>query len=184
MSAPRLLSPAVLLMLLALAAGAVAPATARHPATEQELLDRIQREQNPVSKSKLELRLGRLKMQQALNAYGQGRIDQGKSLLDGYLDRVKSCWQTLKGSGRNAVKQPQGFRELDIALREDSRTLEDLGHRVSYFDRAPVEQTLGEINRVHDEVIHALFPSVPVERDQNKPAPSQPPHTTSGKSGP
>jgi hypothetical protein len=182
MSAPRLLSPALLLTLLALAAAAMAPATARHPETEQELLDRLQREQNPVRKAKLEMRLGRLKLEQAIGAYSQGQVDQGKSLLGAYLDRMKGSWQTLKGSGRNAVKQPQGFRELDIALREDSRTLEDLAQRLSYFDRAPVEQTLREVNRVDGEVIHALFPSVPVERDQDKPAPSQPPHTASGKS--
>jgi hypothetical protein len=183
MSAPRL-SLAVLLTLLALAAAAVTPATARHPETEQELLDRIQREPNPVKKAKLEMRLGRLKMDQAIGAYNQGHIDQGKSLLGTYLDRMRGCWQTLKGSGRNAVKQPQGFRELDIALREDSRTLEDLAHRISYFDRAPVEQTMGEVNRVRAEVIHALFPSVPAEGDQNKPAPSKPSPTKGGRSSP
>jgi hypothetical protein len=184
MSAPRLLSSAVFLTLLALLAVAVAPAPARHLETEQELLDRIQREQNPIRKAKLEIRLGRLKMNEAIGAYDQGQMEQGKSLLGTYLDRMKGCWRTLKGSGRNAVKQSQGFRELDIALREDSRTLEDLAHRISYFDRGPVEQTLGEVNRVHDEVIHALFPSVPAESEHNKPAPSQPPSATGGKNSP
>jgi len=175
MRSRRPLTFAFLLIVLAVVFLAAASARNRRPDSEQDLLDRIQREQNPVSKSKLELRLGRLKMQQALNAYGQGRIDQGKSLLDGYLDRVKSCWQTLKRSGRNAVKQPQGFRELDIALREDSRTLEDMSKRISYFDREPVEQTMQEMNQVHDEALHALFPSLPAAPD--KPAPAQPPKT-------
>jgi len=175
MSSRRRLTFALLLTVLAVVSPATASAKDRRPDSEQDLLDRIQREQNPVRRSKLELRLGRLKMQQAIDAYGQGSIDRGKSLLDGYLDRVKSCWQTLKGSGRNAVKQPQGFRELDIALREDSRTLEDMSKRISYFDREPVEQTMQEVNHVHDEVLHALFPSLPGAPD--KPAPAQPPKT-------
>jgi hypothetical protein len=169
----RHLTFTLLLTVLAVVSLGTASAKDRRTDSEQDLLDRIQREQNPVRRSKLEIRLGRLKMQQAIDAYGQGRIDQGKSLLDGYLDRVKSCWQTLKGSGRNAVKQPQGFRELDIALREDSRTLEDMSKRISYFDREPVEQTMQEVNQVHDEVLHALFPSLPGAPD--KPSPAQPP---------
>ncbi|MGO9268647.1 MAG: hypothetical protein ACLQOO_00035 [Terriglobia bacterium] len=175
MSSRRPLTCAILLTVLAVVSLAAASAKDRRSDSEQDLLDRLQREQDPVRKSKLELRLGRLKMQQAIDAYAKGSIDQGKSLLDGYLDRVKSCWQILKGSGRNAVKQPQGFRELDIALREDSRTLEDVSKRISYFDREPVEQTMEEVNRVHDEVLHALFPSLPAE--PNKPAPAQPPKT-------
>jgi hypothetical protein len=175
MSSRRPLTFALLLTVLVVVSLAAASTHDRRPDSEQDLLDRIQREQNPVRRAKLELRLGRLKMQQAVDAYGQGRIDQGKSLLDGYLDRVKSCWQTLKGSGRNAVKQPQGFRELDIALREDSRTLEDMSKRISYFDREPVEQTMQEMNHVHDEVLHALFPSLPAAPE--KPPPVQPPKT-------
>ncbi|HMD97298.1 MAG TPA: hypothetical protein VKM93_08240 [Terriglobia bacterium] len=167
----RLLTSALLLTVLAVVSLVAASAKERRSDSEQDLLARIEREQDPVRKSKLELRLGRLKMQQALDAYGEGRIDQGKSLLDGYLDRVKSCWQTLKGSGRNAVKQPQGFRELDIALREDGRTLEDMSKRISYFDREPVEQTMQQMNHVHDEVLHALFPSLPVAPEKPAPAP-------------
>jgi len=171
------LRPLAFTLLAVLAMASVADASWKSGRTdsEQDLLDRIQREQNPVKKAKLELRLGRLKMQQALDAYGKGQLDQGKSLLDGYLSRVKSSWQILKGSGRNAVKQPQGFRELDIALREDSRSLEDISKRVSYFDRDPVEQTMQQVNQVHDEVLHALFPSLPIAPD--KPAPDQPAKT-------
>jgi len=169
MSSRRALTCAMVAVMLA--AGFLTAGSAKDHRTdsEQDLLDRIQREQNPVRKAKLEIRLGKLKMQQVLDAYGQGQVDQGKLLLQGYLKRITSCWQTLKGSGRNAVKQPQGFREFDIALREDSRTLEDVSRRVSYFDREPVEQTMQELNHLHDEVLHALFPSLPLVPDKGGP---------------
>jgi len=176
MSSERSFTFALLLVVLAVASLSVASGKNGRADSEQDLLDRIEREQNPVRRAKLEIRLGRLKMQQALEAYGQGQLEQGKSLLDGYLNRVRSCWQTLKGSGRNAVKQPQGFRELDIALREDSRTLEDMSKRVSYFDRQPMEQTMQEVDRVHEEVLHALFPSLPAASDK-------PPSAQSAKTG-
>src|SRR5260370_25378250 len=120
--------PAVAFAITALVyAGA---SSARHADSESDLAARLQREQNPVKKAKYEIRLGRLKLNQAIDAYDKGSPDQSGQLLDAYLERMKSSWQILRDSGRNAVRQPQGFKELDIALREDSRTLEDLKHRV------------------------------------------------------
>lgn len=126
--------------------------------TEQDLLARIQREQNPVKKSKYQSRLGELKLQQAIGAYGKKDFEQGPKLLDAYLGRMKESWDLLKSTGREAVRKPQGFRELDIALRESARLLVDLEHRVPYTDRDPVTRVAQETDRIRNEVLAALFP--------------------------
>jgi hypothetical protein len=127
--------------------------------TEAQLLARMQKEHNPVRKSKEETRLARIKLQQAIQNYGQGYVEQGSQLISAYLDRIKDSWQILKNSGRNAARAPQGFRELDIELREDARLLDDLKRRVSYFDRDPVEKAAKEAEQVRAEVLQALFPA-------------------------
>ena len=43
-------------------------------------------------------------------------------------------------------------------MREDVRLLDDLKRRISYFDRAPIEQTGKELEQVRVEVLQALFP--------------------------
>jgi hypothetical protein len=129
--------------------------------TEKQLLRQIQIEQNPVKKAKDEIKLGSLKLAQIKDAYSHGQVDAGQKLLPSFLDTMKTSWKTLQDSGRNAAKQPGGFRELEIALREDVRTLHDLGRTVSYYDRQPLENAAQELETIHGEVIHALFPGAP-----------------------
>jgi hypothetical protein len=86
-------------------------------------------------------------------------MEQGAQLVSAYLGRIKDSWQILKGSGRNAARSAQGFKELDIELREDDRLLDDVKRRVSYLERDPIEKAEEQIEQVRAEVIQALFPS-------------------------
>ncbi len=126
--------------------------------TEEQLLERIQREQNPVKKAKYEIKLADLKLQQAQAAYGQRNVELGAKLLGAVVEHMKTSWKILQESGRQAAKQPQGFKELEISLRHDDRLLEDLRHRVNYFDREPVDRAAEEMERIHSQVLLALFP--------------------------
>jgi len=126
--------------------------------TEAHLLARMQAERDPVRKAKEETRLARIKLRQAIEAYQQGKIEQGARLLSIYLGRIQDSWQILRSSGRNAARDSRGFRELDIELREDVRLLEDLKRRVPYFDRDPIEKAEKEVEQTRAEVLQALFP--------------------------
>jgi hypothetical protein len=155
---------------------------ARHPDNEQDLLAHLEREQNPVKKSKYATRLAELKVQQATDAYTKGDLDQGQKLLDDYLKWVRSAWDLLKGSGRPAERKPEGFKELDIALREDVRRFEDLQHRVPFTDRDPLKNAAQEAEKIRGEVLAALFPNgesgAAGKAGGGKPAP--PPHFRDG----
>jgi len=126
--------------------------------TERHLQAHVEKETDPVKKSKGTTRLARIKLQQAIQAYEQGNTDQGAQLVDAYLGRIKDAWQNLRSSGRNAARDPRGFKELDIELREDARLLEDVKRRISYFDRGPVEKAEKEVEQERAEVLQALFP--------------------------
>ena|SRR5579863_4512703 len=148
------------LSLLSLTVGAPAAESfaLRHADNEADLAARIAREQDPVKKAKYEIRLGDLKLQQAASAYDQDQFESGEKLLNSYSDQMKDAWKLLKESGRDAVRKPAGFKELDIALREDARQLDDLQHRVPFTDRGPLDKVTQEINQTHAEVMAALFP--------------------------
>ena len=167
MAAGRCVVTAVLLpLLLGALAGGASPA--RRADSEADLLARLERERNPVKRAKLETRLGRVKLFQAIGAFDRGNVEECHELLSAYLERMKSAWATLKSSGRQAWRHPQGFRELDIALREDGRFLVDLKHRVPYQQRAPVDKVAQEVDELRNQVLRELFP------------PEHPPKKTSG----
>jgi hypothetical protein len=142
--------------------------------TEAQLLQRIQNEQNPVKKAKYEIKLANLKLMQVQDAYSQGNIDAGTNLLGTFVEHMKTSWQLLQASGRKAVKQPEGFRELEISLREDARLLEDVARRLSYFDRGPVEKAGRELERMRVDVLQALFPAVKSPPLNASPPPQRP----------
>ena len=132
---------------------------ARHAESETDMQAHFEREQNPVKKSIYATRLAQLKLQQATDAYAKSDLDQGQKLLDDYLKWVKSSWDLLKSSGRPAERKPQGFKELDIALREDARQFGDLEHRVPFTDREPVTKAAQEAEKIRGEVLAVLFPT-------------------------
>jgi hypothetical protein len=139
--------------------------------TEQQLLTRIQSEQNPVKKAKEEIKLASLKLTQVHDAYSQGRTEEGAKFLAAFLDSVRTSLKILRDSGRKAAKQPQGFRELEISLREEVRVLQDLERTVPYFDRAPLENAVQELEQMRGEVIRELFPGGPPRTSKGSPSP-------------
>ncbi len=151
-------------VLSGLAPGVVYPS---HPDTEQDLLRRIEREQNPVKRAKLQVRLGTLELQQAVGFYRENRPEEGSQRLEAFVNWMKRAWQTLEGTGRAAEVKPQGFRDLDIGLRESARVLTDLAHSVSYEDRAPVDRAVQEVDQLRTKVLAALFPGGRLDAESN-----------------
>lgn len=150
---------AAIVWCLALAgAGAPSSFAARRPDSEEDLVARMEREHDPVKRAKLEIRLGRVKLEQAIDAYNRDDVEHGDTLVGTFLKHMQGAWDTLRATERNPVKKPDGFRQLDIALREDARLLEDVRHRVPYDQRGPVSEVAQAVDRLHNQVIRALFP--------------------------
>jgi hypothetical protein len=167
----RVMRGVLLLFLLGGVVGA-APAPRRRD-TEADLLLRIEREQNLIKRAKLEIRLGRVKLFQAIGAFDRENVEECHQLLAAYLERMKGAWATLQSSGRQAWRHDEGFRELEIALREDGRFLEDLKHRVPYQDRAPVEKVVRGVDELRNQVLQALFPPERHRKKSSEPAPGR-----------
>src|SRR5579862_7474080 len=89
--------------------------------TEDQLVRRIQSEQSPIKRAKDEIKLASFKLAKVQDAYSQGHVDEGVKMLGEFMEGMKIPWKTLQDSGRKAAKEPQGFRELEISLRENGR---------------------------------------------------------------
>lgn len=146
--------------------------------TEDQLLQRIQNEPNPVKKAKDEIKLSSLRFIQIRDDYTDGRTDSGAKLLGTFMGDMKNSWKLLQDSGRKAWKQPEGFRELEISLREDVRLLQDLARSVSYFDRGPLLNAAEQLDHMRDDVLRAQFPGGNPKTIKNATAP--PPTQGSG----
>ncbi|MGH9470061.1 MAG: hypothetical protein ACRD1N_06950, partial [Terriglobia bacterium] len=99
-----------------------------------------------------------VELQEAVQDYDQHQPDRGVKALAAFSHSMQDSWNVLESSGRNAATKPQGFMELEIALREDDRTLNDLRERISYYSRGPVDDALHRLSQLHSQVLLALFP--------------------------
>ena len=131
----------------------------RNKEKEEKLTARIQEEKSPGKKARLQLRLAKLKLREADEAYHSRDFSQGKGLLQQYLEQVRNSWATLQGATDGIKKHMRAFKDLEISLRENDRFLEDLRHRVPYPESETVKKIAKESGVVHDEVLDAIFPS-------------------------
>lgn len=154
-----------------LGAMGTARAWAFHHDTEEELVPRIQSEHNPIKKAKYEIRLAHLKLLHGAGACQEDDHEACKRNLNSYLDLMRNSWKDLKASGHAAVKQPSGFKELDIALREDARTLDDSKLKIPYEDQGGIDAVIQQVNLIHHKVFSALFPDDPSNSPASKSVP-------------
>lgn len=148
------------------------PSPGRNHDKEEKLAARIESEKNPGKKARFQLRLAKLKLSEADDAYRSRNFDQGKLLLQQYLREIRNSWETLQYT-ENAVRKHLGaFKDLEISLREDDRFLEDLRHRVPYPESEAIKEIEKESSEVHNQVLEAIFPSdfVP-KKGRKRPSP-------------
>jgi len=130
----------------------------RNKDKEEKLTAKIERENNPGKKARLQLRLAKLKLREADDAYHARDFGKGKALLRQYLGYIKDSWATLQGTDNGVRKHLRAFKDLEISLREDDRFLEDLRRRVPYPESETVKKIKEESSAVHNQVLEAIFP--------------------------
>ncbi len=141
---------------------------------EPTLMSKIGRETDSVKKAKLEVKLGRVRLQSAFDAYAGGKYEDCWKLLGSYQDAMNQAWTDLQTSGKIAAKKPDGFKQLDIGLRESRRDLENFETHITFAEREVVQTVRAKTEALHNQVLKALFPSVPLKKNKSN-APGQPP---------
>lgn len=92
------------------------------------------------------------------DAIGDADIERLDQRMMEYRSAVNAARDAMFESGRNAVDNSAGFRDLEIALRQHYRQLEDIGTRLTFQFREPINQLREEVARIRDELLGALFP--------------------------
>ncbi|HEX5411789.1 MAG TPA: hypothetical protein VFZ27_07990 [Terriglobia bacterium] len=135
-------------------------ASGRNKSQEERLIVRIDREQNPGKKARLQLHLAKIKFSEAHDAYRDRQFAEGKALLQQYLDRVRQTWATLQSADGGPRRHLGAYKDLEISLREQDRLLDDLSHQVPYPDNETIEAVAKENRAVHNQVLEVIFPDV------------------------
>jgi hypothetical protein len=151
-------------MLIAVALTSCAIHTASLQGQYDRRLERLQKEReklsrstDPVARTKADINISEILLSLASDAVKTGEPELLGKRLNEYTDTIRDAHQTMMKTGRDAHRKPKGFKELEIALRRQIRTLDDLAHSVSFDQRDPVEKAKQQASDIRDDLLKAFF---------------------------
>src|SRR6266436_6569552 len=95
------------------------------PDSMANLQARFDRETNGVHKAKLIEKLGDAQLEEARRAGKAGEYDSVGLTLEKYRDNVRAAVEALKKQHPDAERQSNGYRQLEMHLRQGIRELDD-----------------------------------------------------------
>lgn len=122
---------------------------------------KYERADNPVDRAKAFVKLGHEEYVAARRALDGGNTDEALQFLSDYDEQATDTHEALLKTGVDPEKHSNGFRQLQISLRERDRDLRDLIGRVTFGQRAPFEKIEGAMDRLNQKLMEELFPHRP-----------------------
>jgi hypothetical protein len=126
-----------------------------------EYKEKYERETDPVRKARALVKYGDWQVREFIRQADANEFDSAFATLAVYRNEVRTTFDALKAKVSDPERKPEGFKDLQIHLRDvlfrldRSVTLIPLGRR-------PVFQDIrDELGRIHNELNHMLFPRVP-----------------------
>ena len=140
---------------LLLRAGSSGQQQDRH---RRELRARFDRESDAVRKAKLMPELGEAQfaeIREKVRARTDSRSDCRRSSNTARRRRLRKA---LDASGIDAEKHPNGFKQLEISLRESLRRLNEMLPGMTADEQQPFLEARKELNEMDQRLVHELFP--------------------------
>src|SRR5215470_16241034 len=126
------------------------------PPEKEKLADlqaRFDKESNPVHKAKLLTRLGAAQFEETRRFEKAGDFNSVGLLWEKFRDNARITLDALKKKVHDAEKHVGGYRELEIALREGIRELDQTMLLAPQEYRPPLGIVRGDLSAMDDEVL-------------------------------
>ena len=124
---------------------------------------RVQDLKNPVDKTRSHILISEILLDFAGIAVRDNDLESRRTLLDQYVTAITAARDVMIDSDRDAERNPSGYKDLELSLRQQIRRLQELNRSVSFEERGPVEAALNRATAIRDEMIHKIFPHQPGE---------------------
>lgn len=134
-----------------------------------EFLNEFSHETNPVRKAKILERLGDEEFQTIEHAVDAGNLQAALEDLQSYVEQLDLTKKALDATGVNAEKKPNGFKELQISVRQNLDRLGSLLGNMTRDEQGPFENVRRRLDTIDRSLIRELFPRQPGGIDSVKP---------------
>jgi hypothetical protein len=129
-----------------------------------EYKEKYEKETDPIRKAKALGNYGDAQIAEFSRAASVNDFDTSFNMLSAYRNEVRVVFDSLKTTGNDAEKKPDGFKDLQIHLR---KSLWEIDRTIPFVpaDRRPDFQTIrDDLGRIQGDLILLLFPREPGKR--------------------
>lgn len=118
-------------------------------------------ENDPIRKAHILIQLGDAEFRDIQKEVGSDNAQEALAILQKYRDEAQACQKGLEAAGRDPEKHPNGFKELQISLRESLRRLDHIIADLSGDEQKSFREVRQELEQMDLKLIHQLFPRRP-----------------------
>ena len=112
---------------------------------------------NPANRAKSLMRIAEITLSYVIDAANANDFLKMRSHVEEYRQAVTDARDTMMKSGLDPHKKSRGFQTVEIALRGQTRTLQDIARVLNVDERQPVEEAMNMVSKIRDEFFQALF---------------------------
>ena len=146
------------LSLCSLALLACLPSAAAEKEKLADLQARFDRESSSVHKAKLLEKLGGAQFEETRRLEKAGDFNSVGLLWEKFRDNARATLDALKKQHADAERHSNGYRELEVVLREGIRELDQTLMLAPEEFRPPLQIVRGDLAAMDDQVLRMLFP--------------------------
>ena len=150
--------PLMLLLAVFITPPAIASSNEDRAKDLQKERAKLEKESDPVDRAKIGIKISEILLEDVGEAVREGDFTAMEQQLSAYAETIENAHQALVDSGRDAVKKPSGFKELEIALRKHVRQFDEFARMLNLQKRVPVEKVKDLAAGIRDKLLKALFP--------------------------
>lgn len=96
-------------------------------------------------------------MDTARDAYQKGQRKAMMNALKELDDSLALAYESLKETGRKPRKISNHYKRAEIGSRKLLRRLEDFRDEMSYTDRAPIDEVIKKVQKIHDQLLRDVM---------------------------
>jgi hypothetical protein len=148
---------------VSLASGAMQPQN-----TTEGFRTKFTHESDPVHKAHILIQLGDAEFRDIQKEVGSDNAEGALVILQQYRDEAQACQKGLEGTGRDPEKHPNGFKELQISLRESLRRLDHIIADLSGDEQKSFRDVREDLEQMDLKLIHQLFPRRPEAQSKSQ----------------
>ncbi|MFZ0211737.1 MAG: hypothetical protein WBE20_14080 [Candidatus Acidiferrales bacterium] len=128
-------------------------------------------ETDAVRKAKAVVKLGQEESKAARQSVRAGNLVQALDFMKDYDEKASEAEQTLDKTGVNPEAHSNGFRQLQISVRENLREVREIADRAPFDERQPFLDLAKHLDALNQKLLRELFPRRPHEESEEKQEP-------------